>query len=76
MDIETKVRLIALKKAAIVMNALAESMKDESTKSETKSLAWTITWAVNEIEKYSAGSTVAGGAIDSLGGLDTTSHNQ
>lgn len=50
MELEDKVRVIALKKAAIVMNALAESMKDESTKSETKSLAWTISWAVQKIE--------------------------
>ncbi len=50
MDIEDKIRVIALKKAAIVMNALAEGMKDESTKNETKSLAWTISWAVGKIE--------------------------
>ncbi len=49
-NLENYYRILALKKAAIVMNALAASMKDESTKSETKSLAWTITWAVNELE--------------------------
>lgn len=53
-DLEKTVRITALKKAAIVMNALAESMKDESTKSETKSLAWTISWAVQELEKDNA----------------------
>ncbi len=49
-DLENKYRIQALKKAALVMNALAEGTKDEATKSETKSLAWTITWAVNELE--------------------------
>jgi hypothetical protein len=32
------------------MNALAEQMQDKSTKNETKSLAWTISWAVEKIE--------------------------
>lgn len=50
MDIEDKIRVIALKKAAIVMNALAEQMCDETTKNETKSLAWTISWAIKKIE--------------------------
>ena len=49
--LENKYRIVALKKAAIVMNALADSIKDEATKSETKSLAWTISWAVKELEK-------------------------
>lgn len=51
MDIEDKVRLLALKKAAIVMNALADSMQQQSTKDETKSLAWTISWAVTRIHE-------------------------
>ncbi len=50
-DLEKHYRLLALKKAAIVMNTLAEGMKEESVKSETKSLAWTITWAVEQLEK-------------------------
>lgn len=50
MELEDKVRILALKKAAIVMNALAEQMQDENTKNETKSLAWTISWAVKKIE--------------------------
>ena len=50
MDIEDKVRLVALKKAAIVMNALAESMREPSTKEETKSLAWSISWAVARLD--------------------------
>lgn len=50
MDIEDKIRITALKKAAIVMNALAESMTSDSVKNETKSLAWVITWAVEKIE--------------------------
>lgn len=49
MELEDKIRILALKKAAIVMNALADSMQDETTKSETKSLAWTITWAVSQL---------------------------
>lgn len=49
-DLEKHYRLIALKKAALVMNALAEGMKEQSVKDETKSLAWTITWAINELE--------------------------
>jgi hypothetical protein len=40
----------ALKKAAIVMNAIAETMQEGETKLETKSLAWIITWAVGELE--------------------------
>ncbi len=50
-DLEKHYRILALKKAAVVMNTLAEGMKDQSIKDETKSLAWTITWAVNELEK-------------------------
>lgn len=49
--LEYEVRLSALKKAAIVMNALAGSLSTEEARSETKSLAWVITWAVKEIEK-------------------------
>jgi hypothetical protein len=52
MDIETKTRLLALKKAVIVMGKLADSFEKESVKNETKSLAWTISWAVKEIEKF------------------------
>jgi len=48
--LEDKYRIMALKKAAIVMNGLADSFKDETTKSETKSLAWAISWAVVELE--------------------------
>lgn len=53
MELEDKVRILALKKAAIVMNALADQMQDEHTKGETKSLAWTISWAVKKIEAQS-----------------------
>lgn len=50
MELEDKYRLLALKKAAIVLNGLADSFKDESTKAETKSLAWAVSWAVTELE--------------------------
>ena len=50
-ELELKYRILALKKACIVMNALAESFEHETTKHETKSLAWTISWAVAELEK-------------------------
>jgi hypothetical protein len=50
-DFETKYRLLALKKACIVMNELADSFENETTKSETKSLAWSISWAVTEIAR-------------------------
>jgi len=50
MELEDKYRILALKKAAIVLNGLADSFKDESTKSETKSLAWAVSWAVVELE--------------------------
>ena len=50
MDMERKTYITALKKAAIVMNALAMSMKDESTKNETQSLAWVISWAIGQLE--------------------------
>lgn len=49
-ELEDKYRILALKKAAIVMNGLADSFKDEHTKSETKSLAWAISWAVTKLE--------------------------
>ena len=48
---ENYYRILALKKAAVVMGALGDSMKDGETKRETRSLAWTITWAVGELEK-------------------------
>ena len=51
MKLEDKTRVLGLKKAAIVMNALAESLNG-TTQDETKTLAWCITWAVNELEKY------------------------
>jgi len=50
MELEDKYRILALKKAAIVLNGLADSFKDEATKSETKSLAWAVSWAVVELE--------------------------
>lgn len=49
-DLEFTVRILALKKAAIVMNALAKNMNEQKVKSETESLAWTISWAVQELE--------------------------
>lgn len=49
MELEDKIRLESLKKAAIVMNTLADSFKDADTKAETKSLAWVIAWAVVKI---------------------------
>jgi hypothetical protein len=48
--LEHKFRILALKKAAIVLNGLADSFKDETMKSETKSLAWAVSWAVMELE--------------------------
>lgn len=53
-ELEDHYRILALKKAAIVMNSLADSFKDENTKSETKSLAWAISWAVKTIEETRA----------------------
>lgn len=50
MNLEDKVRILALKKAAIVMNALAAGLQDKSAQNETKSLSWAITWAVEKIE--------------------------
>ena len=49
MDLEDKARILALKKAAVVMNGLADSIKDENTKQNTKTLAWAISWAVTEL---------------------------
>lgn len=54
MDMQRSVRVTALKKAAIVMNALAGSMIDGDTKKETQSLTWVISWAVKEIEAMDA----------------------
>lgn len=54
-SLEYSVYITALKKAAIVMNALAMQMKDEATRDETKSLAWTISWAVKELEQRETG---------------------
>lgn len=48
--LENKYRILALKKAAVVLNGLADSFKDESVKSETKSLAWAVSWAAVELE--------------------------
>ena len=49
--LENKYRILALKKASIVLNAMADSFKDEYSKQETKSLAWAVSWAVMELEK-------------------------
>ena len=54
-DIENAIHITALKKAAIVMNALAMSMRDQHARDETKSLAWVISWAVDELEKRKEG---------------------
>lgn len=53
-NLEFKVRILALKKAAIVMGALAKQMKEHHVQSETESLAWTISWAVKELEERHA----------------------
>jgi hypothetical protein len=50
-DMEFDVYITALKKAAIVMDALAMQMKDAAARSETKSLAYTISWAVQKLEE-------------------------
>jgi hypothetical protein len=50
-DMAFQTRLNALKKAAIVMGGVADSFKDDELKSETKSLAWAISWAVIELAK-------------------------
>jgi hypothetical protein len=54
MKLEDKTRVLGLKKAAIILNALAESLKGE-TQHEAKTLIWCITWAVEELEKYKQG---------------------
>lgn len=47
---QDKVRINSLKKAAIVMGTLADSFKlDKAIRDETKSLAWSISWAVIEL---------------------------
>ena len=51
MRIEDKIRIDSLKVAAIVMGNLADSFKDKTTRDETKSLAWSISWAVIELTK-------------------------
>lgn len=53
MDLEFEARLLALKKAAVVINKLADSLPPE-LKQETKSLAWVIWWAVGELTTYKA----------------------
>jgi len=59
MDLEDKYRILALKKAAIVLNGLADGFKDESVKSETKSLAWAVSWAVTKLEEQAIKEGVA-----------------
>lgn len=49
-DLEFKVRILALKKAAIVMGALAKQMKEHGAQSETETLAYSISLAVRELE--------------------------
>lgn len=50
-DLEHTVRIKALKKASIVMNELANSLENQLARHEAKSLAWVISWAVDELEK-------------------------
>ena len=52
-DLEFETRLLALKKAAIGMNTLAD-IQSASVKQETKTLAWAISWAVTELATYKA----------------------
>lgn len=49
-NLEKQFRILALKKAAIVMDALANGFKDPQARQDTKDLAYAITWAVQQIE--------------------------
>lgn len=53
-DFEFYVKIVALKKAAIVMDTLATSMKHESPRNEAKELVRVISWAVKELEEKNA----------------------
>lgn len=50
-NLEFSIRVTALKKAALVMGGLSKGMKSAEAKAEIESLAWVISWAVNELEK-------------------------
>lgn len=46
-------KILGVKKAAIVLNALADSLKSPTAKKETKSLVECVVWAANELENFS-----------------------
>lgn len=48
--LEKQFRVTALKKAALVMNELARTMKPGGVRDETKDLARMIVWAANYVE--------------------------
>ena len=51
MDLEYRERILTLKKAAVVLDAIADRFDGEELKSQTKSLAWGVSWAVEELTK-------------------------
>ena len=65
MDLEYRERILTLKKAAVVLDAIADRFDGEELKSQTKSLAWGVSWAVEELTKAQQVQTDLMGVIES-----------
>ena len=57
MDLEYKVQILLLKEAALILDALASGLKVEEARSQTKQIAWAVTWAVHELTRIDEAQT-------------------
>lgn len=55
MKLEDTYRIQSLKSAALVLNEMAKTFKDVQVQQDIKSLVWSISWAVTDLEKYKQG---------------------
>jgi len=51
MDLEYKIRILTAKKAVVALDALANQFDNEEAKAQTKSLAWAVSWVIEELKK-------------------------
>ena len=51
MDLEYKLRILLLKEAAIILDALANKLESERAKAQAKECVKAVAWAVDELTK-------------------------
>jgi len=65
MDLEYKIRILTAKKAVVALDALANQFDNEEAKAQTKSLAWAVSWVIEELTKAQQVQTDLMGVIES-----------